>query len=286
MHKNEHNLPASEHLVTFLTVTECQNITHAGDRLGRTQSAISVQIRKLEEFVETRLFERQSRGMVLTDDGRKLIPVARRAVAELDRVAALFRQKLEGRIRLGIPDDYSESILEKVVTEFAQRHPAVEIFTRSGCTSKFPEAIRRMELDMAVHSGPDIDDADVIAEEQNVWAAADTFEVGPGAAVPLALLIRECSWRTIPTDALDKARKDWKVAYASENFTSIKAAIRAGLAVGVLPACLVEPGMRVLGKRDGFPPLPVSRRGLLVGKHAPSALAEAMSEAIQTAIVK
>lgn len=286
MQENELNVPSSEHLITFLTVSECLNVTHAADRLGRTQSAISVQIRKLEEFLDTRLFERQSRGMVLTDDGCKLIPVAKRAVGELQRVGALFRQKLEGRIRVGIPDDYSESILEKVVTEFAQRHPAVEIFTRSGCTSKFPEAIRRMELDMAVHSGPDIDDADVIAEEKNVWAAADTFEFDQNAPVPLALLIRECAWRTIPTDALDKAKIDWKVAYASENFTSIKAAIRAGLAIGVLPTCLVETGMRLLDRREGFPPLPVSRRGLIIGNHAPSALAEAMTNAIQFAITK
>lgn len=284
MNKTELTLPSSEHLITFLTVTECRNITHAADQLGRTQSAISVQIKKLEEFLGARLFERQSRGMSLTEDGLKLIPVAKRAVGELRQAGELFRRKLAGRIRIGIPDDYAETVLEKVVTEFAGRHPAVEIFARSGCTSKFPEAVRRKELDMAVHSGADIADAEVIAEERNVWAASDAFVIDDGAPVPLALLIRECGWRRIPTDALDMAKKDWKIAYASENFTSIKSAIRAGLAIGALPACLVETGMRTLGKREGFPSLPVSRRGLIVGDHAPPELAEAMSDAIRSAI--
>lgn len=277
-------VPATEHLVTFLTVSQCRNVTHAADSLGRTQSAISVQIRKLEDLLGVQLFDRQSRGMVLTKHGSELVPVATRAIAELQKINDMFQPALEGIIRVGIPDDYSEAILEKVITEFSERHPAVEIFTRCGCTSKFPDAIRRMELDMAVYSGPEQFNADVFAIEKNVWAVADSFELDDDQPVPLALIVRECGWRTIPTDALASVNRLWKIAYTSENFSSLKSAIRAGLAVGVLPHCLVESGMRTLNGSDGFPPLPESRRGLIIGDHAPVELAAAMSEAIENSI--
>lgn len=284
MNKNNIKLPVTDHLVTFLAVSECRNVSLAADSLGRTQSAISVQIRKLEDLLGVQLFDRQSRGMILTRYGNELVPVVKRAVRELECISDMFHPALEGVIRVGIPDDYSETILEKVITEFSERHPAVEIFTRCGCTSKYPDAIRRMELDMAVCSGPEILDIDVLAIEKNVWAVADSFELDDDQPIPLALLVRDCGWRTIPTDALASVSRVWKIAYTSENFSSLKSAIRAGLAVGVLPQCLVESGMRILDASDGFPPLPESRRGLIIGDHAPVELAAAMSVAIENSI--
>ena len=276
-------VPTTDHLISFLAVSECQNVSHAADSLGRTQSAISVQLRKLEDLLGVQLFDRQSRGMVLTRHGNELLPIAKRTVRDLECIGDMFNPKLEGLIRVGIPDDYSESVLERVITEFNKRHPAVEIFTQSGCTSNFPAAIRRMELDIAVYSGPDILDRNVFAVEKNVWTVSDHFMLAANQPVPLALIVRDCGWRTIPTDALERVNRAWKIAYTSENFSSLKSAIRAGLAVGVLPLCQVESGMRVLNMSEGFPPLPDSRRGLIIGDHAPVELAAAMSDAIEKA---
>ena len=284
MNKNDFKIPSTEHLITFLTVSECLNATHAADTLGRTQSAISVQIKKLESFLGVPLFARQSRGMVLTEHGRELVPAAKRAVNELRSISSMFRPALKGLIRVGIPDDYSETILEKVISDFSARHPGVEIFTRCGCTSTFPDAISRQELDIAVYSSPELSDKDVFAVEHNVWIAAESFEHDDEQPVPLALIIRDCGWRTIPTDALASINREWRIAYTSENFSNLKSAVRAGLAVAVLPQCLVESGMRILNGSDGFPPLPKSKRGLLIGDHAPVELTYAMSDVIAKSI--
>ena len=284
MQNFERLMASSGHLRTFLTVVESGNVTHAAAALGRTQSTISVQIKQLEETLDVRLFQRQARGVVLTEDGRKLLPAARRTLEELQRVGDLFGDPLRGRIRVGIPDDYDDTILEKLLVEFTRRHPEVEIAAHSGCTSKFPEAVRSNTLDLAVCSGAKMGEGQPLSSEPNVWAARDTFVLEPDAPVPLAILDRDCWWRAIPTDALDKARRSWNLAYSSESFASVRAAIRAGLAVGVVPRNTLEPSMRVLTAREGFPPLPASHRVILVNDEAPPELTSAMSDAIVAAV--
>ena len=284
MQNFERLMASSGHLRTFLAVVESGNVTHAADVLGRTQSTISVQIKQLEDTLRVRLFEREARGVKLTEQGRKLLPAARRTMDELQRVGDLFGDPLRGRVRVGIPDDYDDTILEKVLVEFARRHPEVEIFARSGCTSKFPEAIGQNKLDLAVCSGSKMSAGEPLCSEPNVWAAHDTLELAPEDPVPLAILDRDCWWREIPTNALDTTCRSWTVAYSSESFASVRAAIRAGLAVGVLPRNALESSMRTLTKRDGFPTLPPSQRVILTNPEAPAKLTAAMSEAIIAAV--
>ncbi len=284
MQNFERLMASSGHLRTFLTVVDSGNVTHAATILGRTQSTISVQIKQLEETLDARLFQRQARGVVLTEQGRKLLPAARRAMEEIQRVGDLFADPLRGRIRIGIPDDYDDTILEKLLVEFARRHPEVEIFAHSGCTSKFAQAVKTGKLDIAVCSGPSMGEGQPLSSEPNVWAAAQTLELAPGAPVPLAILERTCWWRDIPTTALDEARRSWTLAYSSESFASVRAAIRSGLAIGVVPKNTLEPSMKIMGKREGFPPLPASQRAILVNSDAPDELTSAMSEAIVAAV--
>ncbi|MEM1200502.1 MAG: LysR substrate-binding domain-containing protein, partial [Pseudomonadota bacterium] len=186
--------------------------------------------------------------------------------------------------RIGIPDDYDDTILEKLMVEFARRHPEVEIFAHSGCTSKFTEAVKTGKLDIAVCSGRSMSEGQPLSSIPNVWAAAQTLELEPSAPVPLAILERTCWWRDIPTTALDEARRSWTLAYSSESFASVRAAIRSGLAVGVVPRNTLEPSMKIMGKREGFPPLPASQRAILVNANAPDELTSAMSDAIVAAV--
>lgn len=284
MQNFERLMASSGHLRTFLSVVESGNVTHAAAALGRTQSTISVQIRQLEETLNVQLFKRQARGVQLTEEGRKLLPAARRTLEELQRVGDLFGDPLRGRIRVGIPDDYDDTVMEKLLATFSERHPEVEIFARSGCTSKFPEAISLNKLDLAVCSGRNMPTGEPLSTEPNVWAAAERLELEKDAPVPLAILDRACWWRELPTLALAEARRPWTLAYSSESFASMRAAIRAGLAVGVMPRNCLEPSMKVLTARDGFPPLPASVRVILTGAEAPADLAAAMSEAIHAAV--
>lgn len=284
MNKEERLARSSDLLRTFLSVAESLNITHAADSLGKTQSAISVQIRKLEETLEVRLFDRQARGMVLTRDGEKLLPVARSVISELARIGSLFQHALSGRLNVGIPDDYTETVLEKVMVEFSLRHPMVEISARMGCTSQFADAIRSGTLDVAVVPESQGPGAMKIASEINVWAAARSFTCDLERPVPLAILDRrKCDWRVFGSRALDSVGRKWRVVYASESFAGVKAAIRSGLAVGVLPISLMETSMKQLKETDGYPRLPETERYIMVSKKAPTDIADAMVDAIQAA---
>ena len=281
MNNFEREVPGADLLRAFLAIAETGNLTRAANRLGRTQSAISVQLRKLEETLDVSLFERHARGMSLTQGGEKLLPAARRALAELERVGALFKAPLAGRIRVGIPDDFDDAVLERALADFALRNPEVEIAAASGCTSDYPERIRRGELDVAVCSGPERPGGDVLAVEPAVWAIAEGGELLPDAPVPLALLDRDCWWRDLPSDALDRAGREWCVAYRSGSFASLRAAIRSGLAVGPVPLGALGRGLRILD--DGMPALPFARREIMVSGQAPPPLAAAMTAALRRA---
>lgn len=281
---NSERMACNSHLLrTFLAIAECQNITRAAELLGRTQSAISVQAKTLEDTLGVTLFVRQSKGMTLTAEGEKLLPAAHQIVSDLTRLGTMFEDPLQGRIRVGIPDDYAESVLESVLVEFADRHPNVEVSARFGCTSQFATAIRNNQLDVAVASAPNAKKADQLVSEPNRWFASSELKIGRSDTVPLAILDRDCSWRDFATDSLTAAGRNWRIAYASENFSGVKSATRSGLAVSVLPKLLKDSTMVELGEADGFPALPSTERAIISARNAPKEITQAMIDAIKSA---
>ncbi|WP_193180161.1 LysR family transcriptional regulator [Nisaea sediminum] len=276
-------LPNSEQLRTFVEIAETGNLTLAASRLNRTQSAISVQLRKLEQALGVSLFERGVRGMALSESGRSFLPAAQRTLTELERVGRFFEEPLAGRIRVGIPDDFVGEILERALAEFSVRNPEVETVVVSSCASRYPELIGAGELDVAVCSGPGEVPGEFLMSEPTVWCCRDGMTPDPSHPVPLALLDRSCWWPRIPVDALDAVGKEWRKAYYGSSFESLVSAVRSGLAVGVLPRSCIGPGLRVLGPEEGFPSLPVSNRSILVRAGAPSDLVSAMAAALRNA---
>ena len=285
MNKYDVSAPGSELLRTFCVVAEAGNVTLAASNLARTQSAISVQIKKLEQQLGVELFERQARGVVLSESGRKLLPLAKKVLNELDYVAEQFSNPLNGRIRVGIPDDYNETILESALTRFCKRHSHVEVSVQSGCTAGFPEAIAKNELDIAVYSAKKMTRKEAFFSEPTVWVAGIDYEIDHDSPIPLAIFDRHCWWRDVAIESLDKAKINWRPAYLSESFASVKAAIRAGFAIGVLAKSAVEESMIVLGKEHGFPGLPSSSLKLLKNAKTQSELVQEMERAIREAIV-
>ncbi len=281
MNKNELKPPSSELLHTFCVIAECQNLTRAATKLNRTQSAVSVQLRKLEESIGVSLFERRSNGMTITDDGRKLLPLANRTLAELQRIPALFQSRLSGHISIGIPDDFNDISLEQSLAEFKIRHPSVKVDARSGCTSSYAQAVQAGDLDIAICSGPEKTDGEFLSSEATVWACKTGSNLSFEEPIALAILDRQCWWRDLATTALDKAEISWKVSYKSESFFCVRSAIQAGFAIGVLPVGSVQPGMQILTKTDGFPNLPPAQRVLLRGNRVSEALMNSMSDAIR-----
>ncbi|MEP4195749.1 MAG: LysR family transcriptional regulator [Aliishimia sp.] len=273
----------SDLLLTFMRIAECGNLTIAAGQLGRTQSAISVQLRKLEMGLGTTLFIRSGKGMVLTSAGETLLSRAKLIVAEIRETAKLFRQPLTGSIRVGLPDDFDEVILERILLVFSRTHPGVQVLARSGCTAGYAAAIETGDLDIAVCSGLDDPGGDPLNTEEIVWAAREGMIWPDTETVPLAVLDRPCYWRDLPKQLLDAHGRKHRIAFQSGSFTSLQAALRAGVAIGLLPKSSVGDGLQILAESDGLPSLPISHRSILISKTASEQIATAMVEAIRNA---
>ncbi|MEL7463121.1 MAG: LysR family transcriptional regulator [Pseudomonadota bacterium] len=272
-------------LRTFAVIAECNSLTMAAERLGRTQSAISVQLRKLESDLGVALFERARSGMRLTAEGRALMPKARSVLDEVRSVGALFAPPLRGRVRVGVPDDFDDGALEAIFVSFARDHPGVDVEAFSGCASGYPDALRDGSLDIAVCSGPDDGDdrGDMLEIRPTVWACGRSARLDPDAPLPLAVLNRSCWWSTLPIRALEEAGRAYDVVFRSASFASQRAAIRAGFAVGAVPKGCMDEGMMPSPRALALPDLPAARRRIVISEGAPQALAQAMAKAIRAA---
>ncbi len=274
----------SDLLRSFLAVAESASVTQAARLVGRTQSAVSLQIQRLEALLAVQLFQRSARGVSLTEEGQRLLPAAKRALGEMERVATLFQDPLRGRVRVGLPDDYNERYFQKALAIFQTRHREVEIFVRSGCTADFPDAIRSGDLDVAVYSAVPLPGHEPFFREPTQWVAGPDFALDPEAPLPIALYDRACPWREAATAALETAGRPWRLAYLSDNFTSVKAAIASGLAIGYLTESSIDPGFQVLGAAEGLPDLPESCMTLLRGDKVESRIVQEMGKAICAAV--
>jgi DNA-binding transcriptional LysR family regulator len=258
----------TDQLRSFLAIVDSGSFTKAAERVHKTQSAVSMHIRRLEEQLGCALFVKQGRGVKLTAEGESLIDYARRIIqVEAGAVAALSRRGLRGSVRLGIPDDYAESFLAEVLGRFNRRHPLVEVSATCETSQELAAQISSGALELAlVTDYPGLHGFELLREEPLVWAAAKRFRIEAGQPVPLALGSGSCVWRRAADDALAAAPRATRGLFFSKNFSAIGSVVRAGLAVTPLPASMVGDGLRDIGEDAGLPELPLTRMGLI---HAP-----------------
>ena len=273
----------SDLLVTFVQIAECGNLTLAAGKLARTQSAISVQLRKLEDGLGVTLFTRTAKGMVLTPAGETLLARADLIIREMQETARLFRKPLTGKIRVGLPDDFDDAVLEHILTQFSRTYPAVQVLARSGCTSGYAAAIQTGELDVAVCSSVENPGQDALNTEEIVWAAREGIVWPKSEIIPLAVLDRPCHWRDLPMNTLEADGRQYRIAFQSGSFAGLQAALRSGIALGLLPKSSVGKGLQVLTEKDGLPKLPISYRSILISDNASQAIVTAMVDAIRNA---
>jgi DNA-binding transcriptional LysR family regulator len=265
-------------LKTFLAIADTGSFTRAADEVNKTQSAVSMQMKRLEELLERPIFARDGRQSRMTADGERLVEYARRIVALNDQTVALFtKPDLTGILRFGTPDDYADRFLPEILARFARTHPMVQVDVDCKGSSGLNEMAKRGELDLALVTGcadvrPDL----MVREEQLVWVGSLRHSVHLAEELPLAVSQTGCSWRAIVTSALEGAGRRFRVAYASANSNAVNAAVLAGLAVGAIPEICVRPGMRVLGGKDGFPPLGCFDIGIVKKPGRTSPAAEAL----------
>ncbi len=244
-------------LRAFVTVAEAGGFTAAADRLGRTQSAISVKIKKLEDTLGRRVFARTSRSLALTHDGELLLGYARRLLALNDETVRRFHEPAaEGELRLGVAEYFLSDHLPRVLTQFAKIYPRLRIDLRVGLCNDLVTGLESGDLDLVI-SRRDAGETRgrVIWREPMRWVAAPTLEIDPAAPLPLCALPAPCVFRNRGVSALGEIGRPWRIVYTSGSVLGVQAAVRAGLGVAVLSESSVPDGARRLGVEDGLPEL-------------------------------
>lgn len=273
-------------LRTFLALVESGSFSRAGVLVGRSQSAVSEQIRKLEEMFGRTLLERTTRRVRLTVEGEHFLPHARAMVAQADAMLARFREPdIAGEVRFGSPEDFASAYLPDILGVFAAAHPAVELHVTCQLTLPLVEEFEAGAQDLIIvkqDPAQPYATARPLWRERLVWVAAPGLVAGFAEAVrgrllPLVLSPSPCVYRGRATRSLDRAGVAWTGVFTSPSFAGQAAAVRAGLGYAVMPRAMVPPELRVL---EGWPDLAEVEIALL-GQSRLSAAAAALAGFIE-----
>ena len=275
-----------DQLRTFIAIAETGSFTRAAEVVHKTQSAVSMQMKRLEERIERPIFARDGRASKLTEDGQRLLDYARRIVnLNMETMAAFSDAALSGRVRLGVPDDYADRYLPEIMARFSRGYPAVELTVICEPSVDLLERIDANEIDLAIVTNCESKRAaETFRRERLLWVTSNRHAIHTEERVPLALGRPTCSWRRSAIERMESVGRPFRVLYSSSNAGAVAAAVLAGLAISVLPESGLRPGMRVLTAGDGFPELPGCRIGLVRNSHESSALADALAEHIVSSL--
>jgi DNA-binding transcriptional LysR family regulator len=246
-------------LRTFVSIADTRSLTRTANEVGRTQSAISMQVRRIEEIAEGAVLHRTVRGVELTARGETLLRHARHLLRIHDEaLAELTGRSLTGAVRLGCPDDYCIAFLPALLREIASRHPQVAVHLVCAPTTHLRRMLSDKRIDLALISlAPGEDDEHVIRQERLVWVGAGSHVVARGDdPLPLALSESDTLDHTAACDALARAGLAYRVACESSSKDGLLAMVRAGIAVTVLTEGAVPTDLTILDARNGLPLLP------------------------------
>lgn len=238
----------------FLAVADAGSVTRAADQLGRTQSAISMQIRKLEDCLGQDIFIREARGVRLTERGKQLLPYARRVVGLLDEAATALREKpLSGPVRVGIPDEYVQGILPAVLASFSQRHPETQVTIRCDFSAPQLAALKADKIDLAVvYEGHSEDGAEVLAVDPTVWVTSVAHAQHLRSPLPISVYFSSDWCRDYALHSLKQIGIDHYLAFECDTSASMRSAVINGIAIAPLARSSIPPGCRELTAEDGF----------------------------------
>ncbi|MGX1306078.1 DNA-binding transcriptional LysR family regulator [Amorphus suaedae] len=246
-------------LRSFVTGVDLGSFAKAGERLGRSPSALSLQLRKLEEQSGQVLFLKQGRGLALTEAGAVLLDYARRILDLNDEAAARLDDlgaAIEGRVRVGVPEDFAESWLPALLGRFARAHPKARVELRVDRGARLMEGCADGGLDLAlVWHAPERAPALVVAARPIVWIAADGYAVEAGRELPLVAFDAPCAFRSAALAALEREGIGWRQAVMSPSVAGLWAAARAGLGVVARTTDGMPAGLAVLPQSAPLPAL-------------------------------
>lgn len=244
-------------LRTFVAIVDTGGLTSAGKKVGRTQPAITHQIKRLESAVGRTLFGENRRQLVLTPEGEVLLEFARTMLRLNDEARnRLSMPGIAGHVTLGTPDLYAAYLLPEVLENFSRAHPNVEIHLRCTRSIHLHAALEREEIDIALMTNqPEFRRGEIIRLEPAVWVASQSGMQELRRPLPLAVLPQGSVYRQRAIDALSAAGLPWQIRSICDSFAGLQAAVLAGVAVSVFPRCTITPNIRALAKADGLPEL-------------------------------
>ncbi len=249
------NIPM-ELLRTFVTAIDQGSFSRAADIVGRTPSAVSLQIKRLEETLDVTLFQRDAHKIVLTAEGSSMAQFARRILSLNDEALASLRQPLvAGRVRLGAPHEYTASLLPDFLGKFAQSHPNVMLEVTSDLSKNLLKRQSAGELDLviALHDDSATESGRLIHTEPLVWIGSADHSRHLQSPLPLVLAPPPCIYRSRMLEALNQLERPCRIVYLSSSYNGISAAVRAGIGVTVMAGTTTPPGSLTLTERDGLP---------------------------------
>lgn len=240
----------------LVAVVDAGSLSAATVQLHRSQSAVSMQLKKLEDAVGHRLLERGARRLELTEQGRTLLGYARRMLdLQAEAQAALQPVVLSGRVRLGVPDDYAATYLTPVLRRFAPRHSGVEIELNCEQSTALIPRVERGELDLALISRDHARRGRLLFYEPMVWVGSPQLELWRRDPLPIAVYEDISLARRGAIHALALQGRRYKVVYHSSSLAGQLAAVESGLAVAALTQCSAPAQLQVLGREQGLGPL-------------------------------
>jgi DNA-binding transcriptional LysR family regulator len=250
-------------LRTFVMGFELGSFARAADRLGRSQSAVSAQLRKLEEQIGTPLVQKSGRGLALTTAGESLLSYAKRLLELNDEAVETIRgADLEGWVRLGLPQDFADTFLPAVLGRFARAHPKVRVEVQVDGSARLIEKTLQGELDVALAWGNSsgMPHAEWVANLSIAWVglpeAGNTRDLGADP-LPLIAFAPPCSFRAAGIAALDEANIPWRLVFTSPSLSGLWAATEAGLGITVRTTIAMPRTLAVLDPlATGLPVLP------------------------------
>ncbi len=248
-----------EYLKTFLVASDSGSFTKAAATVHRTQSAVSMQMKRLEEEIGRPIFARNGKMLGLTGAGELLREHARRIVqSHDDAVTMLSKPTLSAKIRFGAVEDYASMVLPNVLSRFALTYPEIRVDVHVAPSETLKDKLDRGELDFTL-CAEIRGNGTVVHREPVVWATSARHLIHEQEPLPLAVYHHGCVFRQWAIDALKKQRKAHRIVYVSTSVTGIIAAVQSGLAVAPIGLSYMPGQLRALGPEAGFPLLPAAK---------------------------
>jgi len=274
-------------LRTFVTGVELNSFAKAADRLGRSTSAVSAQLKKLEEQVGTPVLGKSGRGLALTPVGEALLSHARRLLELNDSIfGSLHETQTAGTLRLGLQEDFGEHVLSDVLRRFARLYPLISLEVRIGRNAELLGLMDNTRLDLALtwETGHNSSGCTRLGQTPMHWIGPRDKPLLPraeDAPLPLVMFEAPCVLRSAATEALDRAGIAWRIALTSPSVGGIWAAVDAGLGVTLRTRIGLPAHLRVL---DGLPPVPSLGYELHCSHPAPNAAVVQLATLIQSSL--